>query len=338
MAATPSTSTIPPMTLEEEDQMILSRITNDERPLRRVIKKFQTYISLVTSPVTGVSADQNTPSAATLEDAREAFLMELASFQLLLKKNAMICEAEARQVEEYHREKARIDDEHGALRGQIEQLKTGLEHAQIQRKRKIEYDNVAEKINTFPSRDELNQSIQSLENDMATIQAEHETQDRTIYSQKSSLDGIITALGSLRFIGREDATVSLVTTPVRSPSPDTQTADGDVDLSLAGNSAGSIPPDTEMDTGNPHNGAEKEEGEREEGEQEEKEEGENTPVDSETRGTSTNRTDAGEDIEMGEVEEGPSDKYKKKPREDLEEGEASDESSVLSDPPDSDDI
>lgn len=43
-------------------------------------------------------------------DAKEAFLVELASFQLMLKKSAMICEAESRQVEEYQRERQRIGE------------------------------------------------------------------------------------------------------------------------------------------------------------------------------------------------------------------------------------
>ena len=47
------------------------------------------------------------------------------------------------------------DNEHSALRAQIEELKVGLEHAQMSRKRKIEYDLVAEKVNTLPSREEL---------------------------------------------------------------------------------------------------------------------------------------------------------------------------------------
>jgi THO complex subunit 7 len=44
----------------------------------------------------------------TVEDAREAFLVELESFRLALKKSVMICEAEARQVDEYLKEKKRI--------------------------------------------------------------------------------------------------------------------------------------------------------------------------------------------------------------------------------------
>lgn len=46
-----------------------------------------------------------------MEDAREAFLVEVASFQLALKKSMMICEAEVRQVEEYERERTRIGEE-----------------------------------------------------------------------------------------------------------------------------------------------------------------------------------------------------------------------------------
>lgn len=46
-------------------------------------------------------------------------------------------------------------DEHGKLQGQIEQLKIALEHAQVSRRRKVEYDLIAEKINAVPSREEL---------------------------------------------------------------------------------------------------------------------------------------------------------------------------------------
>ena len=152
--------------------MIHSRITNDERALRRVVKKFINYTTVAYSATDSPGSDQ---SSSAVEDAREAFLLELSSFSLQLKKAVMVCEAEARQVEEYYRERQRIgewlhrlrswnrsflwfffsEDEHGSLKGQIEQLKTSLEHAQVERKRKIEYDSFAEKINTLPSRGEL---------------------------------------------------------------------------------------------------------------------------------------------------------------------------------------
>jgi THO complex subunit 7 len=115
---------IPPLTAEEEgefsfwfampsreslsttDAIIHARITNDERFLRRVLKKFHNYTALAYSSKLPQSSTMS--NIGTIEDAREAFLVELASFHLSLKKSVMICEAEARQVEEYQREKQRI--------------------------------------------------------------------------------------------------------------------------------------------------------------------------------------------------------------------------------------
>jgi len=85
--------------------MIHSRITNDERALRRVLKKFINYTTVAYSAVNSPGSDQSSLAA---EDAREAFLLELSSFSLQLKKAVMVCEAEARQVEEYYRERQRI--------------------------------------------------------------------------------------------------------------------------------------------------------------------------------------------------------------------------------------
>ncbi|KAG6880359.1 hypothetical protein C0992_007770 [Termitomyces sp. T32_za158] len=325
MAIEPSQSSssrthIPPLTTEEEDQVILARIANDDRPLKRVIKKFHNYTSLSHAPLVpsiGNTVDQS------LTDAREAFLVELATFQLSLKKSAMICEAEARQVEEYQRERQTIVREHAVLRDQIDQLKAALEEAQIVRRRKIEYDLVAEKVNTLPSREELEQyvtfctrgcqtyrksrsSIESLESDMAAIRTEHETHSQTLFDQKSSLDSIIAQLDYLRFMGKDKDEASLGTSRVPTPAPDSAGTD------VIEDSPEAAPIPTEV----PHN-------EREEGEH-----GKGTPESTEASGIGADE----DDIEMGEVEEDP--KPKKKMREELEEGEASDASSALSDPPD----
>ena len=89
------------------DTIIHSRITNDERALRRVVKKFTNYNTVAYSPVDSSGPDQ---WSSAVEDAREAFLLELSSFSLQLKKAVMVCEAEARQVEEYYRERQRIGE------------------------------------------------------------------------------------------------------------------------------------------------------------------------------------------------------------------------------------
>lgn len=41
------------------------------------------------------------------------------------------------------------------LKNQIEELKNALEQAQVERRRKIEYDQIADKINALSSREDL---------------------------------------------------------------------------------------------------------------------------------------------------------------------------------------
>ncbi|KAH6915030.1 Tho complex subunit 7-domain-containing protein [Coprinopsis sp. MPI-PUGE-AT-0042] len=288
---------IPPLTAEEEDSIILTRITNDERPLRRVLKKFHQY-------ATAASQGSPTATASSVEDTREAFVVELATYQLSLKKAAMVCEAESRQVEQYRVERQRIEENHAELRKQIEELKVALEHAQMLRKRKIEYDQVTERVNVLPPREELEQEISALENDMATIRGEHDTQDKTLLAQKAALDAIVTDLVSLRFIGKDKDAASVPNSPGENSAMDLPDVPEGLEQS-----------DSMVTITTERGGSESGNGES----------------------SSTYRiAEEGaveDDIEMGEVEEEP--KSKKKARdEELEEGEASDESSELSEPPD----
>nr|GAT59938.1 THO complex 7 [Mycena chlorophos] len=203
MASDAPTHPILPLTAEQEDQTIHARITNDERPLRRVIKKLYNYTSLAYPPIVPhVPVPGSSTAPQSVEDAREAFVLELGSFRLMLQKSGMICDAEERQVAKYKRDKEKIDREHGILRAEIEELKTGLEHEQKVRKQKMDYDFVAEKVNSLPSRAELELSINSLENDMATIRIEHENQDRAILAQKAALDQLVESLEALKALGR----------------------------------------------------------------------------------------------------------------------------------------
>ena len=149
------------------DALIHSRIMNDEKSLRRLTKKFHVYSSLVYP-----SAIESLTATTSVDEAREAFLIELAGFQLQLRKARLVCDAEHRQEEIYRKESRRIGEhfmvkhtrshpyilpaeEHTQLRREIEELKSALEQAQLERRRKIEYDQIAEKINNLPSREEL---------------------------------------------------------------------------------------------------------------------------------------------------------------------------------------
>jgi len=181
---------------------------------------------------------------------------------------------------------------------------------------------------------------------MAAISSEHETQERIIRGQKSALDSIVLDLSSLRLMGKDkESTVSRLASPI--PTPAAESSDADEGI------RGTSPLDDEKHVDGVESG---EVAEKEDGEDVESFGGplsskpnilikdaashSGTPLSSQ-RGTHSRKEPTpfdqseDDDIEMGEVAEDPKQiKTKKRIREELEEGEASDSSSALSDPPD----
>ena len=156
---------------------------------------------------------------------------------------------------------------------------------------------------------------------MVAIRSEHDTQNRRIQAQKVALDGVINDLGSVNSMGKDkDAGPSDMASPVP-PVPD---SDG-LDVAMEQGAEGSVI-DAE---------------ETREVEKEDGEESSSLPVSKPLNVAAKpfvpgeSSKNPADDIEMGEVEEEYKVKGKKKVRdEELEEGEASDTSSALSDPPD----
>lgn len=171
---------------------------------------------------------------------------------------------------------------------------------------------------------------------MVAIRSEHDTQNRRIQAQKLALDGVISDLGAVNLMGKDkENTASRQASPMPTPAPE---SDG-LDITMGNGIVSSI---EDSALGLEELG--------ESGELEEKEDGEdNEDLEAGLLSASNSLNVAAkpfvprkslsrsleDDIEMGEVAEDPKVKGKKKARdEELEEGEASDSSSALSDPPD----
>jgi THO complex subunit 7 len=75
---------------------------NDERPLRRLVRKFHAFSSQAQS------TSPEPSDSAQVEEAKRNFLLELATYQMNLRRSALSCQAESRQVTEYQREKERL--------------------------------------------------------------------------------------------------------------------------------------------------------------------------------------------------------------------------------------
>lgn len=211
-------------------------------------------------------------------------------------------------------------------------------------------------------------SILLLENDMSAIRAEHDDQTRLIHSQKSALMSIIGDLGSLRLMGKETETPREVS-PAMEPSQSSPDAAAPSSPTPGATTPAVIDPDLEKEEGEERE--EKEEGEEDDHQSSDdvplafdnrlnpkarpfvpsrnstpalptlrkaqERAGPSVSASAPASGakgrTVTEAVD--DDIEMGELAEEPvKSKQKKVREEELEEGEASDQSSVLSDVPD----
>jgi THO complex subunit 7 len=206
----------------------------------------------------------------------------------------------------------------------------------------------------------LPRSIQLLENDMAAIRADQEAQSRHLQTQRASLVSIISDLGSLKLMTKDTEAE-----PSHPGTPDPDAATSEADASRSSLAVVAANEDSDREEGE----AEEVEKRQEDGQSSDDvplsialnsraritlPSRNSAPIIEPGRLTRTNFNPTGsappsivihdppsnsdDDIEMGELaEEREPARGKKKlrlRREDLEEGEASDESSELSDPPD----
>lgn len=87
------------------DALTRARLTNDERHLRKLYKKFHAFSTALASSSSSVPGSSST---SAVNETRQAFLVELATLQVTLGKNELVCAAEKRQVLEYQQERERI--------------------------------------------------------------------------------------------------------------------------------------------------------------------------------------------------------------------------------------
>jgi THO complex subunit 7 len=184
-------------------------------------------------------------------------------------------------------------------------------------------------------------AIQALESDIQAIRAEHETQNRMIQGQKIALDGIIADLGSLRLMGKDkDTTASVIPSPTATPAPENSLDMDGGDNEGSSNVVATIEPSNDT--------SETADKETEDEDRVLANDGQKSTklnpraavfrptTSSSSRAPSPSSKQAQEDdIEMGEVEEPKYSPSKgRRNRDELEEGEASDSSHALTEPPD----
>ncbi|KAG8690957.1 hypothetical protein FRC11_007830 [Ceratobasidium sp. 423] len=216
---------LPLLTQEQEDATLHARVynVNNDKAVNKLMKRLQAYLA---RNFAYISYQNNPdPSLATLvtleevENTRDEFLVELASFRLSMRKNTLVIDAEGRQAQQYKDEIESIGREHEATKLDIENLRLTLEQEQTFRKRKQEYDLVAEKINDYPSRTELTADIAALEDELSTIRAAREDHNENLAARRTVLDTLVQQIHSLRQMGKpQDGSAELPTGHALNPA------------------------------------------------------------------------------------------------------------------------
>ncbi|TPX52215.1 hypothetical protein CcCBS67573_g09914 [Chytriomyces confervae] len=146
-----------------EDAVIRNRIALDNRPLRKIVKRFETLRK-------AVEAKGGKDSSA--REAFELFSTDLAAFQL--------------------------SDGIQAAKADIEELKVMLIQEQTAAKRKTEYDAVARKCLELPSREESERNMATLREEILALQ---QTQQRLVQSyayRKTLLHNVVSAIYTMK--------------------------------------------------------------------------------------------------------------------------------------------
>ena len=148
-----------PTNTQIPDQFMVARIAQeDQATFKRLAKKYQQYLTEDIAPV-------------PLE-SRPVYLSELCALRASLEKARIVCEAEKKQAKEYLdlREELRLllyglftcihaktlaVVQQGTVKKQLESLREILDMEQEIRTQKVEYDEIAIKVNALPTRTRL---------------------------------------------------------------------------------------------------------------------------------------------------------------------------------------
>lgn len=268
-AASGSRASIQPLSSEQQEAVIKSRMQVDERTLRRVVKKLTLLLSSTDAEVVAASR-------LSFQSELEAFRLQLARLSSIARNTSEV------EISSYTHELSEIESEQEATQARIHALKRRLDEVRRERKNKLEYDVVAGEIVKLPTRAELDESLARLREQLDQVRAEREKYTHMSHDAAQRMRGVIDGLEALRNdVGYEVG---------ERERREVERADGDAD-GEAGDAGAAGDDGSELGRGKR---AGKDRDEPEEGEDDEREEGEQSAAVSRS-GSSTPRRTLGDD-------------------------------------------
>ncbi|KAM0746271.1 hypothetical protein T439DRAFT_329983 [Meredithblackwellia eburnea MCA 4105] len=170
---------------EESQELARTRVQNDTRPLKRIIKEFYRLAN------PELKGDE-------LLAAHETFILSLEQLATGLAKTSRIQQVTEMEVLTYQREALSIEQQQEETTAKIEQLKMQLELAQRDRARRIQYDQMAREIRKMPDREQGQSSNNKLNEDIRLLKEEQDTYKGTWARRTEEFAGIVDSLTAMR--------------------------------------------------------------------------------------------------------------------------------------------
>jgi len=169
------------MAMTDED-IIRARLLVDDRPLKRLIKKFYNV---------------STCNTAELDAAFAQFILELDSQDVLFQAKNRTSSIAGEERQTYEQEIAKIERQTAESEQVIADLKVQLALAQETRRNKIVYDSIAKEALKLPSRAHSAENIARLTTELKDLEAEQERYAATWAGRQQAFDAIVQSLEEL---------------------------------------------------------------------------------------------------------------------------------------------
>ncbi|XP_050221554.1 THO complex subunit 7A [Mercurialis annua] len=169
--------------------------TRGEPPLKKLQKKFTSFVLEVEK------GDDNYNDCVRLS---KAFMQELTTFEIPLLKSRAVVDANLREKENFTELIDEINRQISQAQVDIEDLKKQLEESKIERQHKEECEAIRKLIATQPPRSETQKVIESLEKEIAALEAENTGSSRLLELRKKQFALLLHVVDELQNTIEED--------------------------------------------------------------------------------------------------------------------------------------
>ncbi|KAL6617881.1 DUF783-domain-containing protein [Neocallimastix californiae] len=129
----------------------------------------------------------------------ESLLIMIETLEINLHRSKQIYEMNDKEVKEYKLKTENIEKRIIEGKVEIEDLKKQLDLSKEERKNKLEYDEMARNINKYPSRNQIQKHMDSLNKQINTLEKEYNYYEETINLRKKQFHTLLVSADEILY-------------------------------------------------------------------------------------------------------------------------------------------